>query len=74
MIILIIHQNGILTFKPKSQTPVSIDLDGPVTSQLALQRVQIPSGEVHAVRASGAIQNCQLIFEFDCMSRVDACF
>jgi hypothetical protein len=40
MIILIIDENGISTFKPERQTPVSTDRDGPVVTQFATPRMQ----------------------------------
>jgi len=74
VIILIVHQDCILTFKPECQPPVSTDLDSPMTCQFPLKRVKIPARHIHSAGTGGAIQGGHLVFQLPGVSRVDACF
>ena len=49
MIVPIIYQNGIVSFKSECQSPVPIYGYGPVTFKVACKRVQLPAGGVHIV-------------------------
>ena len=47
VLILIVHQDGIAVFKCKSQTPVAVDANRPVTRKAAFERVPVPARTVH---------------------------
>jgi hypothetical protein len=60
MVVLVIHQNGIDTFKFESQTPIFIDPYCPMVLQVAFQRMKSPVGQVHLGRFLSSVQFCQL--------------
>jgi hypothetical protein len=44
-----------------------------MTGQFAVQRMKIPPWKIHSDGATGAVQDCHLIFQFPCVCRIDAC-
>jgi hypothetical protein len=44
VIILVADQNGVFALKSEREPPVAVDAHGPVKVELAVQRVQMPSG------------------------------
>jgi len=74
VIILIIDQDRVLPFKSESQSPVSAYLDSPMPDQFLLQRVEVPSWDIHSAGAGSAIQGSHPILQFLSVRKVDACF
>ena len=60
MIILIINQNRILTFKRKCQTPVTADIDRPMSGKIAMRLVKPPARSVHVFRRFCVIKGKEL--------------
>ena len=60
MIVLVINQDGILSFKRKSETPIAIDRYCPMISKFSCQPVKLPPGSIHVVWAGGGIKTGQL--------------
>lgn len=72
MIILVIHQDGVLFLEGECQPPVTADLDGPMARGLAVQRMQSPTGRSHVGRSLGIVQGEKLLPESLGMFWLDA--
>src|SRR5712692_11581620 len=64
VVVLIVHQHGIFTFKCKRQPPVAADLHRPVAFKIAVQGMKLPSGCVHVLLGFGIVQRGKLQFQF----------
>jgi hypothetical protein len=60
VIILIVHEDRVLTFKPERQAPVSADADCPVISELAGEAMKSPPRSIHIFRPLGIVKREQL--------------
>lgn len=60
MVVAIIDQNGVFSFKREGQSPVAADIYGPVTFEVAMERMQSPSRSVHVFRRFGIIKGEKL--------------
>jgi hypothetical protein len=60
VVVLIVHDDSISTFKLESQSPILIDPNRPVTIQQPLQGVQPPPGPIHIRRSGSRIELTQL--------------
>jgi hypothetical protein len=58
--VLIVHEDGILVFERKGQTPICAHHDRPMILESSSQRVKLPSRSVHVTGASGVFQRKQL--------------
>ena len=50
VVVLVVHQDGIAVFKRKSQTPIAVDADGPMTRLVALEGMPVPARSFHVFR------------------------
>jgi hypothetical protein len=50
MVVLVVHQDRIVTFKSKGQSPVAVDPDRPVAFKVTTQRVESPAWNIHVFR------------------------
>ncbi len=60
MIVYIVHGHDLLPFETEHQPPIPVDLDGPITGQFAMQRVQPPAGDIHFTWRLGDVKGGQL--------------
>src|SRR6266567_2411620 len=60
VIVLIVHEDGILVFVHKSHAPISTHHDRPMILKSSSQRVKLPSRSIHITGASGVVQRKQL--------------
>jgi hypothetical protein len=62
-----------LSVKAECQPPISIYLNRPMTRQLLLERVKIPSRDIHPGWTRGSIQRGHLVSQLLSVRRVDSC-
>src|SRR5579864_4297320 len=72
VIILIVDENRVLTFKLERQAPVSADADRPVVFEFSGQRVELPSRGVHVPRPPSIVRGKQLQAQFAGMLRLNS--
>jgi hypothetical protein len=70
MIVQIIDQDRILTFKLECKAPVSTDTDRPMISEFSRKRMKFPSWSVHVDRAPGIVESKQLQTQLSCVLRL----
>jgi hypothetical protein len=59
VVILVVHENGVLAFKGESQSPVAAYAHGPVAFEVTLERMPVPAAPVHVERSRSEIQGGQ---------------
>src|SRR6185437_16198306 len=59
VIILVIDEHGIGAFKRKSQPPVLVYPNCPMTFHVALERVPFPAGNIHLLRRARFVEHVQ---------------
>ena len=59
MVILIIHENRVLTFKRKYQPPIPADADCPMPLKVSMEWMQSVTGSIHIRRLAGHVQCCK---------------
>jgi hypothetical protein len=47
VIVLIVDENSVFAFESESQPPIGIDLDRPMSPQIALQGMKISARNIH---------------------------
>lgn len=72
MIVLIINQLGICPYEAEGDAPVAVDPNRPVTSQIALKRVELEGRYVHVGRPCCDIQQAKDVSEFLYMVSLNA--
>src|SRR6202161_1374558 len=73
VVVLVIHQDCVFTLERKRQSPISVHLDRPVSRQMALQRMPVPTRNIHFDCALYCVQQLQLKLESRGMLRLDPC-
>ncbi len=63
VIVLIIDQYRVFSFKSEGQSPIPIDGDGPMALQLTLQRMPAPPAPIDIGRSRGQIESRRKDFE-----------
>lgn len=56
MVVLIVDQHHVFALKEESQSPVAADLNGPMSSELTLQRMKMIAGSIHITRSACNIE------------------
>ena len=74
VVVAIVDKDGVLAFKAESQAPVAANAHGPVTCEIAMQRMQMPSREIHFQRTLSFIQREQLALKPLSVGRLNAGF
>jgi len=74
MIILVIHVNGIRAVKPKRNSPVSTDSNGPETLTRSFQWVKEQAREIHIIRSDGRMQPGKNQSKFRGVGCLNPCF
>jgi hypothetical protein len=74
VIVPIIDEDRILAFEPKRHPPIAVDLDGPVIRKIALERMQFPTGDIHARNIRCNVQRAKLNRQLSGMGGLDSGF
>src|SRR5580658_1958271 len=73
VVVLVVHQDCVFTFERKRQSPISVHLDRPVSRQIALRRMPVPTRNIHFDCALCCVQQLQLKLESRGMLRLNPC-
>ncbi len=60
MVVAIVNEDGVFSFKGEGESPIAADTHCPVTLEVAMKRMQPPSGSVHVFRSSGVVEGEKL--------------
>lgn len=71
MVILIIDKDGVGAFEGKCQTPISANIDRPVTREITMKLVKLPARSVHILGPNRIIKGEQLNTQFLRVLRLD---
>ena len=74
MVITIVHEDCVAALETESHPPVAVDSNRPVACELSLERVKMPSWQIHGNRFLCRIQSRQLMFQPSRMGWLDTCF
>jgi len=71
MVVLIVHQHGILTVEREYQTPVTAYAERPMPFEVSVQRVKPPARSVHVHWRFSIVQRKKLLAEPFCVLWLD---
>jgi len=73
VIVLIVNENCVFSFKLEGEPPIAIDSNGPMAFQIPFQRMQAPSRRVQVGSRFCRIKSIKLNGELGGMGRLNSC-
>ena len=60
MIVAMVNENGVFTFKREGESPVAADRHRPVAFQISMERMRSPAGSIHVLQRPGIVESEKL--------------